>query len=233
MTRAAPSTNNTARESAGIPVLRLEGGIGGGQPVNLRYVSGFLARADITHGLRVVIDSPGGNRDEAISIYNTIRALPVPTWAHVERECCSGATLIYMAASYRTAAPGAEFLFHATRIEKTSLPDGHLTARDLRRYAEGLEKQDADMVTVLARRTGSSPAWFADQLETEYPVSAAELLNPGIVHEIVGLTFPAGGAFLRELPKLKARGHVADYYSTANFRAACEAADHFPEGRGG
>ncbi len=222
----------TSDPAANTPVLRLVGAIGEGEPISASVVEGFLSRSDASRGMRIEIDSHGGEHAEAMKIYAILRASPAATWMHVEHQCASAAILVYAAAAFRTAAPGARFLLHSIRIPRAGL-EKHLTARDLRRHAADLEQLDNDMAVLLARRTGYDVCWFAKQLENEEPTSVPEMFAAGIVHEICGLTLPISSQFLRSIPELSARRIFLPHdYDTPNFWAAAAAADHFRNAHG-
>jgi ATP-dependent protease ClpP protease subunit len=62
--------------------------------------------------LTILFSSEGGSTDQALSLYNFLRQLPVPVHMHATGHVGSSAVLLFLAADKRTAAKEARFFLH-------------------------------------------------------------------------------------------------------------------------
>src|SRR4051812_35805083 len=102
--------------------LALIGAIGSNQPISIAAVKFALANKSFDR-IQLRIDSTGGSATEALEIYEVLRAQPVPIAATVIGDCLSGALIIYMSASLRSAISSATFLIHPASVSRDHLAE--------------------------------------------------------------------------------------------------------------
>ena len=207
----------------------LRGEIGANKSISLENVRRDVSALNNPAHIRMAICSSGGNISEARKIYNFLRALPMPVSAQAVEYVVSAGVFVFLAASYRKMIANVELLIHATRQD---VKENNLTARDFRRRAEDLEKNDRETVDFLSARTGCSPGFFEEQMEHENSLSPFEALDSGIVHEIEGLTPRCSLAWAAQAKEVAAAGMIVpSHFLTANYFAACATASLLTERR--
>ena len=169
---------------AGVLTLRLTGEIGAGG-VTSAGVRRQLVLRDFRH-LHMEICSTGGDSAEAFSIYEMLRAQPVPVSARASLRCCSAAMVVYLAADLRIAAAATEFLIHPASTARETLPE-RPTALQLKHRSDVLAAVDLRIARLLSDRTGEDLDWFAAEQLTEDVLDMVDAIERGIVHEVEGL----------------------------------------------
>jgi ATP-dependent protease ClpP protease subunit len=208
------------------PEIKLRGAIETAGPINLANVRRAVTAIDMRRGFQISIQSGGGNINEALRIYGYLRSLPVPISARVDLFCISSAVLILLGADHRTMSIDDDILIHASRRGRHTLREEFYTAADLREIADRLAASDDECCALLNDRTGYPREWFADNFSNEESMSATEVLDCGLIHEIEGMSPRCAVAWAEQARALKRRGvYVADHYLTPNYRQACAAAD--------
>ncbi len=98
-------------------IYSLSGTIGIGATSRFRA---FLANLPTTSKkpANLILDSDGGNIFEARGLAKFVRSNNVTT--HVDRQCLSACTLVFVSGNQRTADPQARFGFHAYRLDSKS-----------------------------------------------------------------------------------------------------------------
>ena len=206
---------------SGILRLDLVGEIGPDRPISHKAIQRRLQTTPQFSRIAISINSGGGSVDEALKIYEFLRALPLPISARAESECCSAAMTVFLAAAHRIAVPKTSFLLHGTR-RGFSDSERKYTAQDLRREADDLSAIDDRLIDLLAARTGSKREWFADQFLNEDDLSEIDLLNSGLVHEIEGRRSPCGPSWPEQAKVIMDAGlPILARMRSANYFAAC------------
>jgi ATP-dependent protease ClpP protease subunit len=143
--------------------------------------------------LDVLLQSPGGDVDEAEAIASELSSLDD---VHVHAvEAQSAAVLILAAASWRTCSPGALLLLHRASVQ----PSGRWTAAEHQAAAELLEQTDASIARRLARVTGTKQARLQVMALGERTMSTDVAVQIGLVHAVVDeRTARAAGRAMRE-----------------------------------
>jgi ATP-dependent protease ClpP protease subunit len=156
------------------------------------------------HGMeRVVLDvsSPGGEVASVMSLYEKLLSRPFELVTRNVGEIASMGNLVFLAGDRRLAAPEATFLLHPIFFDGAV----KLDASDLRRARKRLERsgrssqkivefdvaiarldrEDREVRRILVQRTKLSAREAATLVEEGKPVSAADALAVGIVHEVI------------------------------------------------
>jgi ATP-dependent protease ClpP protease subunit len=135
----------------------------------------------------ICISSNGGASDQALYVYDIIKALPITVNTHAISSVQSAALIVFMAGQRRTASPGANFLFHDTVFN----PVGGASLRydDLLGHAAAIEHNDKWSHTLIAQIL-NLPAkevaeWFYGQNTRDCDFALAngiiELVQPLII----------------------------------------------------
>ena len=130
------------------------------------------------------IDSTGGDLDEALKIYDYIRANGIDATATVDGYCMSAATIILLACKRenRTATPHAVFLIHSPSINCNC----NVTKTTAKQITDGITDGEKQLKEIYASRTdiGDMADTFMDE-EREFNAETAK--NLGFVNSIFSL----------------------------------------------
>lgn len=127
----------------------------------------------------VEINSPGGDFFAGLAIYNGLRASGKKITVKVLGLAASAASLVAMAGDTIEMAENSFFMVHKT------LADLYANADDMRETAEVLDKFDAGLVSIYAKRTGKSAEEIAALLESETWMSAQEAFDAGFATAVI------------------------------------------------
>lgn len=126
----------------------------------------------------VEINSPGGDFFAGLAIYNGLRASGKKITVKVLGLAASAASLVAMAGDTIEMAENSFFMMHKT------LTHMFANADDMRETAEVLDKFDAGLVSIYAKRTGKSAEEITALLETETWMGAQEAVDAGFATSV-------------------------------------------------
>jgi len=142
-----------------------------------------LASAPAAHSIDLIIDCPGGECFPAMLLHKKLRDHPAERkTAHIVGGCESGGLMIALAADRRIASRKASFLIHQVRSVGDIVTAWK--AEDFQRQADQFRAIDADLITIIAQRTGIDVSTIRDTASDEEPSSIEWCLENGIIHEI-------------------------------------------------
>lgn len=124
-------------------------------------------------GLRLLINSPGGDTFDGISIYNQIRALTIPVTVEIEGEAFSAASFISMAGDSIVMREGAMMMIH----NPWGIQVGN--ASEMRAFADILDKVANELVGIYARRTGLKSEKIREMLDADTFMNGTEAVELG------------------------------------------------------
>lgn len=208
------------RFASGVFCLKLRGKVGDDQSISLRSVRETLAQHDFRH-LHIQITSSGGIAHEAFSIYDHLRALPVPVSTEAISECLSAGMIILMAGDLRIASGEVELLNHPASVDRSVLPES-VTASSLRAQASNLAELDERIARLFAVRTGFDAQWFRTESETEECLSLADAIQTGLLHEFGGLPQRIRPSWPNAVKMLPAGVYLPQYLRSQNYLNACK-----------
>lgn len=138
------------------------------------------ATEGLTDGvLTLVINSRGGDANEAFAIHDYIKDLKVRCEVEIYGEASSAATIIAAAADYRRIAPSAKYLVHFC----STIVAG--TKKDTQMALENQIKIDNQMLAVYVKQTGKTEAELTALMERDIFLTAEEARDWGFVNEII------------------------------------------------
>ncbi len=142
-----------------------------------------LASAPAAHSIDLIIDCPGGECFPAMLLHKKLRDHPAERkTAHIVGGCESGGLMIALAADRRIASRKASFLIHQVRSVGDIVTAWK--AEDFQRQADQFRAIDADLITIIAQRTGIDVSTIRDTASDEEPSSIEWCLENGIIHDI-------------------------------------------------
>lgn len=127
----------------------------------------------------VEINSPGGDFFAGLAIYNGLRASGKKITVKVLGLAASAASLVAMAGDTIEMAENSFLMVHKT------LAHMFANADDMRETAELLDKFDAGLVSIYAKRTGKSAEEIAALLESETWMGAQEAFDAGFATAVI------------------------------------------------
>lgn len=131
--------------------------------------------------VHLYINCPGGDIDDTLAIYDTMRFLNCEIATYCVGAASSGAALILAAGTRgkRYALPHAKVMIHQ--------PWGYVAgqAADMRIQAEEILKVKRLITEILAQHTGKSTEQIAKDIERDRYMSAQEAKDYGLIDEIL------------------------------------------------
>lgn len=167
---------NAAGEDGRPAEIRLYGEIG---PWGISADAFARALDDVTASdLNVRINSPGGSIFDGVAIYSQLRSHAARVVVTVDSLAASAASFIAMAGDEIRMEPAALMMIHEGRGGATG------TATDLREWASLLDKLNANITAIYARRSKRDADEIAAWMGRDRWFTAAEALDVGLADRI-------------------------------------------------
>ena len=166
----------------GETVLRLYGPIGPwDQQIRAEDVAQALERAPADRPLRVRIQSPGGSAAEGLALYQQLRAWPGRVITQVDGMAVSAAALVFLAGDERQVPKsGALLMFHEAWLATLAVGNKGRMRAALEETIKLLTALDADIVALIAERSGMAEPEAAAVIEAVTWYRPAEALQAGL-----------------------------------------------------
>jgi ATP-dependent Clp protease protease subunit len=145
----------------------------------------FLQQDDPERDIQLYINSPGGDADAGLAIYDTMQLVSPDV----------GTTCVGMAAS-----AAATILAGGTKGKRSSLPNSRMlihqasiggiqgTAADIDVHAREILRLNARVTELLAANTGQSIERISRDINRDYWMSALEAKDYGLIDSVIGST---------------------------------------------
>jgi ATP-dependent Clp protease, protease subunit len=131
--------------------------------------------------IHLYINCPGGDIDDTLAIYDTMRFLNCEVATYCVGGAASGAALILAAGTKgkRYALPHAKIMIHQ--------PWGYVggQATDMRIQADEILRVKNTMIGILAKHTGKTGEQIAKDIERDRYMSSQEAMEYGLIDEIL------------------------------------------------
>lgn len=174
--------------------------IGGWGITAQQFSEDLKALGDVTH-ITMHIHSPGGDVFDGIAIYNLLNKHPAKITVHIDGLAASMASVIAMAGDRIVMPANAMMMIH----KPWGISGGN--AKDMRDYAELLDKVESVLIPAYARKTGKSTEVLAAMLEDETWMDGNECVAQGFADELL----PAVSAMARlESKRIEDFEHMPD-----------------------
>jgi ATP-dependent Clp protease protease subunit len=144
----------------------------------------YLAQEDPDRDIQMYINSPGGQVDAGLAIYDTMHLIqPQVATTCIGMAASMGAVLLGGGAKgKRSALPNSRILIHQTSAGFQG------TAADIEVQAREIIRMNARLQEMMAADTGQSVDRIKADINRDYWMSAAEALHYGVIDTIVGQT---------------------------------------------
>jgi ATP-dependent Clp protease protease subunit len=141
----------------------------------------YLQSVKRDQDIHLYINCPGGDIDDTMAIYDTMRFLNCEVATYCVGAASSGAALILAAGTRgkRYALPHAKVMIHQ--------PWGYVggQASDMRIQADEILKVKQTIIGILASHTGRDPELIAKEIERDRYMTAQEAKDYGLIDEIL------------------------------------------------
>lgn len=128
--------------------------------------------------INIRINSPGGEVFEAIAIYNALVSHSATINVYVDALAASAASVIAMAGDKLTMMVGAQMMIH------DAMGYGMGNAKELRDYAEFLDRQSDNIASIYAARSGAETSDMRDLMLAETWMFADEAVALNFADEV-------------------------------------------------
>lgn len=137
--------------------------------------------------IHMYINCPGGDIDDTMAIYDTMKFLTCDIATYCVGNASSGAAVILAAGTKgkRYALPHAKVMIH----QPWGMVGGQ--ASDMRIQAEEILKIKRTLINILAQETGKTPEQVEQDTERDRYMDALEAKNYGLIDEILEEDRPA------------------------------------------
>lgn len=177
---------------------RVAGLIGGIKPKQTADLLGNLTRLQLESldPINLVIDSAGGDADEAFAVHDFIRyMMTAPVHALVLGTCDSAATFVLLACESRRSMPHAHFMIHSgtisnisMKLDRMSEPRAEMLLAEMKTYSEYISDFYCGALNLPRERIDKLIARGDQQFNNK--LSAKEALEVGLITEIVKERLP-------------------------------------------
>ena len=155
---------------------------GGMDGVSFLDIDKFIASIPDDDGeINLTINCRGGMTDQALAMYDALRATGKTISAEVIGECSSSATLLLLAAKkeLRKAHPNASILIHNPYI--SGFVEGD--AKRIGNIAESLEDVREQFLNIYVERTGADREVLSAMMDEDKPMNVAKAIELGFIAE--------------------------------------------------
>jgi ATP-dependent protease ClpP protease subunit len=141
-----------------------------------------------------LLSTPGGSVSSGITVYNTLKGLPIPTTMHNVGNIDSIGNSIFLAGKKRYACPHSTFMFHGVGLD---VQNQRLERKGLEEYLSSLKAEERKIGSIITDET-SLKSEEVDGLFVQANTKDANFaLASGIIHEIRPLAIPKGAPVLQ------------------------------------
>ena len=164
----------------------------------------FLQQDDPDRDIQLYVNSPGGDADAGLAIYDTMQLVGPSVSTTCVGMAASAAAIILAggARGKRFALPNARMLIHQASAGVQG------TAADIEVHAREILRLNARIKELLSRDTGQSVERIAQDINRDYWMSAIEARDYGLIDSIVGATAASLAADVAEAALEQKNGKV-------------------------
>lgn len=143
----------------------------------------FLESEDASRPIILFINSPGGDVDSGLAVYDTIRMLRSPVTTVCVGIAASMAAIIYLASDRRLMLPNSKIMIHDPCFGG-SMPGG-LKPHEIQTQLDHLTGTKDRLCSIIAERTGKPLDEVKQITMSDSYYDAPESIRFGLAHEIV------------------------------------------------
>src|SRR5436309_4426783 len=144
----------------------------------------FLQQDDPEREIQLYVNSPGGEIDAGLAIYDTMQLVSNPVATTCVGMAASAAAVILAGGAHgrRSALPNSRMLIHQASAGVQG------TAADIEVHAREILRLNARIKELLSADTGQSVERIAQDINRDFWMSALEAKEYGLIDQIVGAT---------------------------------------------
>ena len=140
--------------------------------------------------IHLLLSTPGGSVMHGITIYNTLRALPVRLVTHNMGNVDSIGNVIFLAGQERFACPNATFMFHG--VGRDTGPGIRLEDKMLREALDSIDADHRRIGSIIGRHTTLNEAQVVELFTEARTKDAAWAEQTGMINAIREPQIPSG-----------------------------------------
>jgi ATP-dependent protease ClpP protease subunit len=140
--------------------------------------------------INLLLSTPGGSVMHGITIYNTLRALPVRLVTHNLGNVDSIGNVIFLAGVERYACPHSTFMFHG--VGRDTGPGVRLEDKMLREALDAIDADHRRIGAIIGQHTNLNEAQVVDLFAEARTKDAAWAEGVGMVHTVRETQIPPG-----------------------------------------
>jgi ATP-dependent protease ClpP protease subunit len=141
----------------------------------------------------ILLSTSGGSITKALTVYNTLMALPVELTTYNVGSVNSIGNLIFLAGHKRYACPGSTFMFHGIGVDLKS--PVRLVEAELIEKIEAVRFHQALVARIISERTSMPLAAARRMFSREKFLAPDEARRLGIIHKIQHPKMPRGAKY--------------------------------------
>ena len=146
----------------------------------IRMRSLLQHRKDKNAPVNLMINSPGGDVHEMLGIIDYIESLDIKVNTICRGRAFSAAAIILTCGTgSRMMSKRSTVMFH----QSSSFLGGKMS--DITAYLDNVKTLEISIYDMLAERTKKDAAWWKDNMKSNLYLSAEELLNIGVIDQII------------------------------------------------
>lgn len=144
--------------------------------------------------LHLMLSTPGGHVAQGISIYNTLKAMPIKITTYNVGSVNSIGNVIFLAGNKRYASRTSSFMFHGVGFDVQA---ARFEEKVLKERLQGLQNDQKLIADIIVRHTKINAA-AAEKLFLEAAfLRPKEAKRLGIIDNIIDVQIPKGAPFLQ------------------------------------
>lgn len=153
-----------------------------GEDIGIRAQRFCSSLADYSgnRSIDIEINSYGGNVAEALQMFNAIKQTPNCNTLNVG-IAASASSFLLLAGKKVRMMENALIMIHKARAKY----DATMTAEELRKEADAIDKVNEAMATIYEGKTGKPKEEWLKMMENDYWIDASEALELGLVDEVI------------------------------------------------
>ncbi|MGN0623006.1 MAG: ClpP family protease [Oscillospiraceae bacterium] len=132
--------------------------------------------------ITLYIDSPGGDCESGLALYDAIRMVHAKVRAVCVGLCASMAAVIYLAADQREILPHSRIMIHDPSFACANFSGQK--SKEIEEHLAGLNKMRETLASIIAERTGKSIKQIYKVTQYDSFYTAEEAVEFGLAHKI-------------------------------------------------
>ena len=140
--------------------------------------------------VHLLFSTPGGNVQQGITLYNTLRAFPIELITHNVGNVDSIGSVVFLAGQKRYAAQHSTFMFHGVTMETPGkVRFGEI---ELEQHMTSLTTEHGRIASIVAERTNLTEEDVREFFKKQRTLTPDEAKAASIIHDIKEAKVSAG-----------------------------------------